>query len=293
MANNKESFIPSHELSFATSFIIAVLFLMVKAARPMSYQFLTVKMISAIGSDGIIDQCTFKTQEKYGFDSLIFDRTVIDIVNGYIECVRPRLNPLCDFLLITRNGKQLTRICDVFGRLVYQAIGKYINPTRYRQIIETASAEKLTSEEQATISLDQKHTSHVAKIHYQKLQSQKIAKSAKELIAKLTNNSAGLETLHNISKSPSTLIPQKDTITDFVMENQELQHSSTSSPNQQSSEQKKPGQNKRAPKVPFSAMEDNFLKAGLQKHGPKWTIILNDPAFLFHSTRKTATLLTR
>ena len=39
--------------------------------------------------------------------------------------------------------------------LVHEAIGKYIHPTRYRQIVETASAERLTREEQKTISEDQ------------------------------------------------------------------------------------------------------------------------------------------
>ena len=110
---------------------------------------------------------------------------MIKIVNGYIECVRPRLKPTCDFLLVTRTGKQLTRICDVFGRLVYQAIGKYINPTRYTENVETTSAERLSTDEQPTVSLEEKHTSHVAKIHYQKLQSQTIAKNAKELIANI------------------------------------------------------------------------------------------------------------
>ena len=31
------AFIPAHDLSFATSFIVAALFLMVKASRPMTY----------------------------------------------------------------------------------------------------------------------------------------------------------------------------------------------------------------------------------------------------------------
>ena len=201
MASHNDTNVPSHELSFATAFTTAVLFLMVKAARPMSYQFLTVQMISRINDQGIIDQCVFKTKEKYGFDSLIFDKTVLDILNGYISCIRPRLNPTCNYILITRTGKQLTRICDVFGRLVFQAIGKYINPTRYRQIIETESAEKLSLEEQATISQDQKHTSNVAKIHYQKIKSQKVAKDSKELIEKLKGNTRNMETLQNINES--------------------------------------------------------------------------------------------
>ena len=154
----------------------------------------------------------------------------------------------------------------------------------------------MTSEEQATVSLDQKHTSHVAKIHYQKLHSQKIAKNAKELIARLANNSDGLQTLQNISNTPSTSNQPNETL-NFENENcfsetlvASPEWNLCSVPKVQS---KKPNPVKRSPKIPFSAMEDSFLKAGIEKYGQKWTKILNDPAFLFHSTRKTATLLTR
>ena len=41
--------VPAHDLSFCTSFVVAVLFLMVKASRPMSYQYLTVKMVLDVG----------------------------------------------------------------------------------------------------------------------------------------------------------------------------------------------------------------------------------------------------
>ncbi|WP_215898168.1 hypothetical protein, partial [Acinetobacter baumannii] len=100
---------PSHDLTFCTSFIVGVLFLMVKAARPMTFQYLTVEMIQSIKEDGFIDQTVFKTKEKYGFDTLIFTKQVLDIVNGYIRCIRPLLNPKCDYLLVTRTGQQVKR----------------------------------------------------------------------------------------------------------------------------------------------------------------------------------------
>ena len=59
--------IPSHDLSFATSFIVAVLFLSVKASRPMTYTCLTVEMINSIQEDGIINQTLFKTNQKMAF----------------------------------------------------------------------------------------------------------------------------------------------------------------------------------------------------------------------------------
>ena len=60
-------------------------------------------------------------------------------------------------------------------KLVYQAIGKYIHPTRYRQIVETESARKLCLEDQKNIGLDQKHSSQVARIYYQKNTLRRVA----------------------------------------------------------------------------------------------------------------------
>ena len=45
--------------------------------------------------------------------------------------------------------------------------------------------------------------------------------------------------------------------------------------------------NIRMKKVPFSQMEDRFLKQGVLKYGiGKWTSILNDSNYKFHSSRK-------
>ena len=57
-----------HDLTFATSFIVTVMFLKVKGSRPMTYQFLTVPMVRSALRTGVIDQAHFKTEEKYGFD---------------------------------------------------------------------------------------------------------------------------------------------------------------------------------------------------------------------------------
>ena len=131
----------AHDLSFATSFIVA-------ASRPMTNQFLTVQMVESIGENGIINQTIFKTKEKYGFDLLIFSNDALTLIKNYINFIRPRLNPCCDYVLICRNGKQISKLSNIFGRVVFLAIGKYIKPTRYRQIIETESAEKLTVDQQ-------------------------------------------------------------------------------------------------------------------------------------------------
>ena len=270
----------SHDLSFCTGFLTAVLFILVKATRPMTFQYLTVEMIENVDQSGMIDQTVFKTMEKYGFDTLIFTKQVLDIVNGYIKCIRPRMNPTCEYLLITRNGTQLSRLSDVFGRLVFQAIGKYINPTRYRQIIETESAAKLTIEDQQILSQDQKHTSFVAQVHYQKLQSRDVASKGKQVMEKLTDETPSRNALSRITETLNVSTLQAP---DFNV----TQSDSVS----QRTQIKAKGQ--RQKKVAFSSAEDNFLKLGIQKYGCAWSKILADPEFTFHSSRQGATLCRR
>ena len=97
----------------------------------------------------------------------------ISILYGYIKYIRPFLQHDCDYLIVNRNGKQLSKLTNCFSILVFEAIGKYVNPTRYRQIIETESYENLELEECTWIFEDQKHSSQVAKMHYRKKEIKK------------------------------------------------------------------------------------------------------------------------
>ena len=119
---------------------------------------------------------------------MIFTDYVLEKVSSYVHFVRPKLNPTCNYLFVCKNGTQLANLGDIFRRMVYQAVGKYLNPTRYRQIIETASSEFLSPQEQDVISLDQKHT-NVAKVHYQKKRSRRVAEKALDCMEKLIRSS--------------------------------------------------------------------------------------------------------
>ena len=174
------------ELAFATRFIVTFLFLRVKCSRPMTYQFITVDMVAKSKENGgYIDQTEFKTSDSYAFDTLILSNDVINILDSYITNLRPLMNPVCDFLLISTAGTQYSALTSAMTLLVKEAIGKYINPTRYRQIIETVSGDVLTSQEQAIISKDQKHSSHVAKRFYQKKLSRDIATQGRACMEKI------------------------------------------------------------------------------------------------------------
>ena len=74
-------------------------------------------------------------------------------------------------------------------------------PIRYRQIIETESSEKLTFDEQTCLSEDEKHTSNVAEIQYQKLRSENITMKVKLCLEKLQDPSKFSEQLAEVNKA--------------------------------------------------------------------------------------------
>ena len=175
------------QLAFATRFIATFLFLRVKCTRPMTYQYITLKMIDeAKTNGGYIDQTNFKTERQYAFDTLILSAEVMQIIDSYVSFIRPKLKPSCNYLLLTTNGKQYSAFGSAMSLLVHQAIEKYVNPTRYRQIIESESAERLTTEEMEAISRDQCHSSYVAKRIYQKRLSRDVALKGKQCMDKIT-----------------------------------------------------------------------------------------------------------
>ena len=196
------------QLAFTTRFIATFLFLRVKCTRPMTYQYLTLQMLKdAKDNGGFIDQTAFKTEQQYAFDTIIITADVFQVINSYVDVIRPRLNPTCEYLLLTTNGKQYTALGSAMSILVHQAIEKYVNPTRYRQIIESESAERLTPEEMAVVSKDQKHSSYVAKRIYQKKLSRDVATQGRSCMQKIVGEDRDTHTKEIagiVSDEPST-----------------------------------------------------------------------------------------
>ena len=290
------------DLSFSTRFVAVYLFIKVKGSRPMTYQYLTVDMVqSAKTNGGFIDQKKFKTTGKYGFDSLYLTDTSMQVLDGYITFIRPLLKPDCDYVLVTRNGGQHSKIGQLMSKLVFDATGKYIHPTRYRQIIETASRQQLDSHEQDTISEDQKHSSVVAKVHCQKHRSREIATKAHACLQKLHGEKgAELNTDVRTRLSHSPIVsPQQDHLDDSLSELSSKNTGTDTKSNQNepctNSEYKhdvaKP---KRKKALLFTTEEDNFLSAGIKRHGfGQWSAILKDPQYKFQEGRTANSLLSR
>ena len=99
----------------------------------------------------------------------------------------------CKYVLVNRNDKHFQKLTELFSVLVFEAIGKYIHPTRYRQIIETQSCEIVLPSEQKWISEYQKHSFNIARVHYQKKRSREVAMRGRWCMQKLLEESKSME----------------------------------------------------------------------------------------------------
>ena len=118
------------DLTFAKRFIAVYLFTKVKGSRSMTYHFSTIPVLEkAKVNGGYVDQTEFKTAEQYMF-SVAFDEPSLTMSDQYVKHIRPLLKPRCNHVLVTRNGTQYSKLCDLMSVLVFQAIGTYIHPTQ-------------------------------------------------------------------------------------------------------------------------------------------------------------------
>ena len=211
----------------------------------------------------------------------------MQVLNGYISYVRTLLKPQCDFILVNRNGDQHGKLGEIRSNLVFDVVGKYIHPTRYRQIVETQSLNELTSEEQRILSEDQKRSSAVAKVHCQEQRSREVALKGQECLQKLqgakgsevdedvnvrlgdSTSDAGpsVETVQNVNSSP-----KKDALPKRILRShRNIRHV-----------------------LKFTTEEDNFWKEEIAKHGfGQWTAILRDDDFQFQDGRTADSLKKR
>ena len=291
------------ELTFAMRFMTVFLFLHVKGTRPMTYQYLTVDMFdNAKSNNGFIDQKKFKTATTYGFDSLTLEKNTIKIIDDYISYIRPLSHPKCNFILISKKGYQLSRLSDAMGKLVFDAIGKYIHPTRYRQIIETESSETLDTTEQEWISEDQKHSSHVAKIHYRKKRSRDVALKGQQCLKKLKGQEGEMVEKQLMSlviednedaSEPDDIFITQSKIKDVEQSDDSSTFSipleaktNTALLTHDTRFDEKPASRKQKPRLFFTPEEDSALQQGIRKYGfGNWQKMLNDKELRFQKGR--------
>ena len=310
------------DLTFATRFITTYLFLNVKCSRPMTFQKLTLEMMEKAKEDnGYVDQREFKTASSFFYDTLIFTKDSMNLIDMYVNYCRDLLHPKCDYVLINNSGKMCMNLCHSMTIIVYEAIGKHINPTRYRQIIETSSSDRLTVEEQSIITQDQKHKSNVAQVYYKKRLSREVATKGKQCMEKMagekrieTNNavagviadikraesSFGINILSqpqsmSYDETDATFNHSRRNVLSYIdLDNNIIESDDDENVQSETEVQggsavevktdidELPSQKRNA----FTLLEDMQLSNGIKKFGRgKWADILKDGAEVFHVIR--------
>ena len=174
------------------------------------------------------------------------------------------------------------------SKLVYDAIGKHIHPTRYRQIIETASLHKLSPHEQFWLSEDQKHSSTVARVHYKKLRSRDVARKGQECMRKLRSMSLqDSSTDDSVSDDSSALhnaTQNAEDIVDTVPETSAMSGKEFCNPPRKATKKR----------LKFTEKEDASLVKGINNYGiGRWKQMLQDPDLNFNPCRTSDTLIKR
>ena len=226
------------------------------------------------------------------------------VFDGYINHIRPLLRSTCDFVLVKRNGGQHNKLGELMSKLVFDATDKYVHPTRYRQIVETASSRQLSSSAQSTISEDQKHSSVVARVHYQKQRSREVASKAHEYLERLHGKKGSeleIDVRSRLSGNSASSEDQNGSKTDTTS-NDEGEMIAETPPERLSGVPRQKRENAfiatdfpaRKKSLMFTPEEDNYLKAGIEQHGyDQWKAILRNPEFRFQEGRTANSLLSR
>ena len=174
------------------------------------------------------------------------------------------------------------------SKLVFDAIGKYIHPTRYRQILQTESLNQLTSEEQRILPVDQKHSSAVAKVQYKKRRSLEVAVKARE----------SLQSFKETRVQRWTKMYRRSLVVQLLARQCRLklwEKASLSPPRKVVI----PTENLRTHRkfhrvMKLTADKGHFLKRGINRHGyGQWTTILRDSDFNFQEERTADSLKKR
>ena len=216
----------------------------------------------------------------------------MQVLDGYINHIRPLLRPTCDFVLVTRNGGQHNKLGELMSKLVFDATGKYVHPTRYQQIVETASCRQLSSSAQSTTSEDQKHSSVAAWVHYQKQRSREAASKAHEYLERLHRKKGSeveIDVHSRLSGNSASSEDQNGSKTD-TSSNDKGEEITETPPKHLSGVPRLKRENAfivtdfpaNKKSLMFTPEEDNYLKAGIERHDyGQWKGILRDSEFIF------------
>ena len=94
--------------------------------------------------DGKINSEEWNRQPKYLQNerkvciwSVDVSNDVLTLMKNCINFIRPHLNPCCDYILTCRNGKQILKLSNIFGKKIYiwYDIGRLLKQENQRAAI--------------------------------------------------------------------------------------------------------------------------------------------------------------
>ena len=144
-----------------------------------------------LAEEGVVTTKTFKTAKTHGVVAIRSPPWLCKVIYKYVAHVRIRLvngddptNSNGKFL-INSLGRPLQSLGRNVTQFTHKMIGKMLNITRIRQIIETASVKGLGDADQAHISKAMTHSSSVANAYYQKIGAEEAAENAQAAVNQL------------------------------------------------------------------------------------------------------------
>ena len=252
----------------------------------MTYQHLTVQMFeNAKTNGGMIDQTIFKTAQKYGFNSLYFDEISLDIIDD-LRSIRATLAQLSMRLPAIKSKRFAVSETHRSAKRPRVSSDWQVHTSDKVQADHREREREQVGFRRATsVSEDQKHSSNVARVHYQKLRSRDVALKGRTCMEKLRGDKGKamdmcLEKLREPDSDAMEIQKADNTETKAITTHQHSQQSTgiamaTKGP------------------VRFSQQEDKYLRQGIEKFGLRWAVILKCPLHRFEESKVARTLRKR
>lgn len=139
-------------------------------------------------ADGSVTTETFKTAATHGavtIEAPEWLRDMYEVYRGVVHLPLAGGHEQERFFLVG-DGRPAAKMGREVKALTKALCGKEVHMTRLRQILETASKEHLTAEEQEAVSGAMTHSSRVANKFYQKVRAKDRARRAREALVQVT-----------------------------------------------------------------------------------------------------------
>ena len=198
MIQESDRVLPTESISCA-AFIAYAIVVAGTPVRAGTIEALTMEDAVTLAEQGVVTTKRFKTAKTHGVVAIRSPPWLCKVIYKYIAHVRIRLVNVdgpADTdkkFLINSLGRPMQSLGRHVTQLTHKIIGKMLNITRIRQIIETASVKGLGDADQAHISKAMTHSSSVAKAYYQQFRAEEVAKNAQAAVNQLMGGGINID----------------------------------------------------------------------------------------------------